>query len=77
MKVQAIEVTNKLVNDFYGPVVKVEYKVAKFFSCRRELIQGRRTKEWYFAADRTAVPSALAIAVTTEYDKLLEARRHV
>jgi hypothetical protein len=77
MIVLSCTVLNRVVSEFYGPVVVVEYEEGRWTKtlCRREVHQEKSTGRWLFTADNTMCSPALSKAITAAYNNVVELRR--
>lgn len=77
MVILSCTVLNRVVSEFYGPVVAVEYEEGRWTKslCRREVHKCLRTNRWLFVADNSICPPALSTAITTAYNNIVEVRR--
>lgn len=77
MNVLSVTVTNRLVSEYYSPVVTVEYEEGRWrkTQCTREVHQERTTGRWMFVADNSLCDPALSSALTVAYNSIVNIRR--
>lgn len=77
MNILSVTVTNRVVSEYYSPVVTVEYEEGRWSKsrCTREVHQDKRTSRWFFTADNTLCSPSLATALTVAYNNIVEIRK--
>ena len=77
MSVRVVTVSNRLISEYYSPIVLAEYTTGIFSKslCRREVICEKSTGKWFFVEGRVPCPEKLSVELTAAYNNALEVRR--